>query len=86
MATEPTIHNRTSLSLSEIEKLPLLASTVSKWRNRNIKLYQHPDQPDHVISVGLTFDKRSIICVVETKSTWHLALEYAERGKLYIYE
>lgn len=80
------IHNNTQLSIEEIGRLPVLGKTVSKWRQRNITLRQHPTKEDYVISVGVTFDGTMMVISEEPKCAWTVALEYASRGKEYVSE
>jgi len=78
------IHNNTEFELDVIAGFKLLGTTVNKWRERDIKLYQHPKKPDHVISDGITFDGKLRVIADETKLCWATALMYAERGEVYI--
>ena len=80
------IFNHTSFSQSTIESFSYLGFTVSKWRQRNIKLYQHPTEPQTVISVGTTFDNEMMVIAAEPKSGWQTALDYAGRGEIYVSE
>lgn len=83
-ATMNTIHNRTAFSLDQIRGFPHLGRTVSEWRQRSIDLYQHPGEPEQVVSVGVTFDGAMTVVAVEPKTDWTVALDYARRGKCYV--
>jgi len=80
------VHNNTTLTIEEVRALPYLGITSSKWRQRDIMLYQHPTLPDAVISVGVTFDKTMQVIAAEPKSSWTTALDYIQHGKIYVSE
>lgn len=80
------ISNNTSFSLDEINSFPHLATTVNKWRGREIVLRQHPTESDNVISIGTTLDNTMQVICKDSKSSWTTALEYWSRGKVYISE
>jgi hypothetical protein len=80
------ICNNTQFALEEIAKMPLLGRTTNNWRQRNINLHQHPTETDTVVSVGTSFDGNRIIICQEPKLSWFTALDYAERGKVYVSE
>lgn len=67
---ETTTYNRTSLSIAEIENLPIVKVGKNNWRNRDITLYQHPEHADRVISDGITFDQTLRVICDEAKSDW----------------
>lgn len=77
------VHNNTNYEIRDILKLPLLGVTINNWRQREIKLFQHPMKEDHVISYGVTFDASMTVIAEEPKSAWTTALQYAARGKIY---
>ena len=79
-------HNNTTFTEADIEAMPVLGSTVSKWRQRNITLRQHPHWADHVVSVGITFNGGLCVISAESKLDWRVALEYASRGEVYVSE
>jgi hypothetical protein len=81
-----TIHNNTSFTYEEITKFKRLAITINEWRQRNITLYQHPNDPERVISVGVTFNNSMIVVADEAKTLYQTALDYAKRGKIYTNE
>jgi len=77
-------YNNTNLSEKEVDSLECLGTTVNEWRGRNIRLLQHPNKPDYVISDGITFDNTMRVIAEEPKSAWTTSLEYAEAGKVYV--
>ena len=83
---QPKVINNTNIDFDKIKTLSLLGSTISKWRQRNINLYQSPNDPENVISVGTTFDNTMIVVAEDNKSDWIVALDYASRGKVYVSE
>jgi hypothetical protein len=78
--------NRTPFTMEQIQTFPIVATTVSKWRERNICLHQHPTEEDSVVSVGTKFDGLMIVAAVEKKTDWTTALDYAKHGKVYVSE
>lgn len=80
------IHNNTQFSIEEILRMSVIGNVVSKWRQRNITLRQHPTKEDHVVSVGVTFNETVMVLSEEPKCAWTVALEYASRGKVYVSE
>jgi hypothetical protein len=78
------IYNNTDLSVEMVNSLERLGTTRNEWRGRNIRLLQHPNKPDHVISDGITFDNTMRVIAEESKSSWTTALEYAAIGKVYV--
>lgn len=78
--------NNTSLRPEDIFGLHLIGSTISKWRQRNINLYQDPDDDNFVISVGITFNGERQIIAREKKEDWATALDYIKHGKIYVSE
>ena len=40
----------------EIPKTPPIGRLKNNWRRRHVLVYDHPDDPDKVISVGVPFD------------------------------
>ena len=77
-------HNHTPYSETEIAALHQLGTTRSLWRQREILLYQHPTDAALLITVGTTFDRTMRVIVVECKTAYATALEYAHYGKIYI--
>lgn len=69
---------------ADCKRLAYIGRTVNKWRGRTIALYQHPTLPDHVISVGRTFDGALVVIASELKSDWATALDYIEHGQVYV--
>ena len=63
----PKIFNNTDLSLEDIRKLPLLKIVRNEWRMREVRLYQHPEHKDRVVSFGEDFDGSKIVIADESK-------------------
>ena len=68
------ICNTTNYTLDDIQSRPLLKCVQSNWRQRNIRLYEHPT-PGHVFSVGITFDESLCVVCEELYSDWHRELK-----------
>ena len=66
--------------------MTVIGATVSKWRERNITLLEHPLDPGKVISVGVTFDGRMTVIAEEPRTAWATALAYIASGKVYVSE
>lgn len=67
-------HNRTNLTLDEIAKLAVIKTGRNNWRNRNIRLCEHPANEDRLISDGITFDGTMRVICDETRAEWHQEL------------
>lgn len=78
------IHNNTEYSLEVIGTLTVIGTTVNNWMQRNIVLYNHPDDKGRVISVGTTFDNSMQVIADDESSVWSTAIDYAVRGKVYV--
>jgi hypothetical protein len=80
-----TIHNNTTLSTEGIAQLILIGKTISTWRKRRVTLYEHPTDPDRVISIGVTYGRsaRTAMQVIadEPRSQWAAALAAIAHGK-----
>lgn len=80
------VYNNTKYSNDEILSFPVIGYTASKWRQRNICLREHPEDPTRLISDGITFDESMRVIADESKEEWAIALEYIEQGKVYTSE
>ena len=81
---KPKVYNNTSLTLDEVNALPLIGKTVSNWRQRNIELRQHPSDGTLLVSVGTTFDEKMVVIAIEKRTDWTTALDYIKHGKVYV--
>lgn len=79
-----TTHNNTTLTVAEVDALPVIATTVNNWRGRNIKLRQHPSDSGRVISDGTTFNGLMRVIADDLRADWSTALDYASHGKVYV--
>lgn len=44
-------------------KLKLLGTFRNNWRERNVSLYEHPTDPESIVSVGVGFhDGKETVC------------------------
>mgnify|MGYP000367212845 CR=1 FL=1 len=84
--TTNTTHNNTPFTAEVLATLPVLGTTVNKWRGRTIALYGHPTDPERLVSVGVTFDGSMTVVADESRAEWATALDYAARGKVYTSE
>tara|TARA_R100001244_G_C5094592_1_gene117249 strand:- start:132 stop:395 length:264 start_codon:yes stop_codon:yes gene_type:complete len=71
------IFNRTDLPLDTLAEVgnwqstnKLLKVVKSEWRQREIKLYEHPTDQDKIISMGEKWDQTELIIVEETRQDW----------------
>lgn len=80
------VYNNTTYSKEVIEQLPLIGETVSKWRQRNIKLLKHPNDETRLISVGTNFDNSQTVVSDDDRKDWATALDYIAHGKVYVAE
>ena len=72
-----TTFNHTELSLDEVAQLAVLKTGRNLWRQRNIRLYQHPHDASLVISDGIAFDGSMRVIAVETRDDWARELDAA---------
>jgi hypothetical protein len=76
-------YNNTHFTQVQIDNMVNLGMTVNNWRQRNVWLLQHPNDPDMVVSIGITFDQSMKVISAEPKSAWATALDYISQGKVY---
>lgn len=72
---EPEVCNHTCFDLAWIEALPVIKTVRSNWRKRDVRLYQHPGNPDRVFSVGVSDDKMMTVVCEDAKTAWARELE-----------
>lgn len=77
-------HNSTCFSDEEIAKLKLIGRVVNNWRQRNVNLYEHPSDPNSLISEGITFDGQMRVICDESRQEWATALDYIAHGKVFV--
>lgn len=80
------IVNNTNFTIEQINAMPLIGTTINKWRQRIIKLYQHPAYETIVISVGTSFDNTKQVIAEESQANYATALDYIKHGKTYTSE
>lgn len=85
-ATQVNVVNNTNWSLEDISRMPLLATMKNNWRQRLVRIYQHPKHQEYVISVGEAYDGSQKIVCVESLGCYATAIDYARRGKVFVYE
>lgn len=64
--------NTTQYTLEQIKKLPVLKTFKNDWRQRYVTVYQHPDNNNMVISVGIPFNGGGATICEETKENYQL--------------
>ena len=64
------VFNNTKFSLEEIANLLKLGHLKSNWRQREIGIYEHPNDPLRVISVGTDFDQSQKVICDDERSVW----------------
>lgn len=73
----PKIFNNTKFEDIE-QKIESLLHEIKRgktmWRQRDVVLYEHPTDPDRLISDGLTFNGTMRVISDEKKSDWHREL------------
>jgi hypothetical protein len=69
------VHNRTKYEPKEIQEFTLLKRVKNNWRERDIVLYQHPEDEGLVVSVGTSFDGKVVVIVIENKTDWKRELD-----------
>lgn len=63
-------HNHTPFTVAQILALPTMFTVKSYWRQRNVTVYEHPSDADKVVSVGISFDQRTVVIAEETREEW----------------
>ena len=73
-----------------MEKGKYIGYFVNKWRQRTVAVFEHPTDPDLIVSVGRPFDGSDPIECEEKRKDWSATLrriaDYTAQGKVYIYE
>jgi len=64
------MNNNTPYTIEQIEAMEIIGAFKNNWRQRNVRIYQHPDYPDSVVTLGRPFDGSSEICTVEDKKNF----------------
>jgi hypothetical protein len=63
---------------------------VNRWRQRNVAIYEHPNNAELIITVGTPFDGGKVIECEEKKKDYAATLRRielaTEMGKVHIYE
>lgn len=62
--------NRTAFAPEAIKAMPVLFTVRNNWRNRNVSVYQHPEQQDRVLTIGESFDGLLTVIADETKADY----------------
>ena len=65
-------------------KTPVIGRLRNDWRQRHVTVYDHPTDPDQVISVGVPFDGSKPIVCEEPRSAYREVI--AHYPKLYVYK
>lgn len=74
MNNDKPLSNCYDFKIEEVRTFSLLVKGIrSKWRSRTIDLYQHPTEPNTVVSVGYP-DSGGHIIDVQKKDEWALTL------------
>jgi hypothetical protein len=42
----------------------------NNWRQRNVEIWDHPEKSNKVITIGRSFDGKSVICCIENRANW----------------
>lgn len=79
----PVVHNNTPYTPEQIQEQPVVGRVTNKWRERNITLYEHPENPENVISVGKSFCGNKIVVAVEKRTAWNRAIYYFDLPRLH---
>ena len=63
-------YNNTNFSQEEITNLLKIGHIKSNWRQREIGIYEHPNDPLKVISIGVDFDHSKRVICEDDRSDW----------------
>ena len=78
-------HNKTPWDeLTILDQFAYLGYMKNLWRQRDVCLYDHPSEPDQLVTIGYAHDGSVRVIVVEPRSAYATALEYIAHGKVYI--
>jgi len=76
------VHNRTKWTLEQLRDQELYFNVRNEWRMRNVEVRKHPELPDtRVVSIGITFDGKTIIVCDERREAWAYEFEMLEHRK-----
>jgi hypothetical protein len=78
------VYNNTNLSLEELDQLKLIGITFNNWRQRKIRLLEHPNNPERLISDGTSFDHEMRVIADEPRSAWARELLAIEQGRVHV--
>ncbi len=65
-----TIHNPTGFPLETLEKSLTLFTVKNNWRMRDVIVHPHPTDKQRVISIGYSFDKKTVTVADESRDDW----------------
>jgi len=77
-------HNETALTPEQVNQLPLIGKCVNNWRMRTIDIYEHPADPNRLITVGTSFEGNEVYICDEERRFYTTALDYIKRGRIYV--
>ena len=66
------------MNLKDVQT-PVIGVMQNNWRRRLVKIYDHPDERDQVITVGEPFDGGNPIICCEFRSAWAHTLKMYPR-------
>jgi hypothetical protein len=81
VAGKAKLFNQTSFTPEDVATMSLLVKIRNLWRQRVVYVYQHPTDPESVVSHGIAFDETWENYCVEPKSAFAFELS---QGKLFV--
>jgi hypothetical protein len=63
--------NSENITLETVKGKPVIGRLKNNWRQRDVTVYDHPTNPNMVVSVGVPFgssEKDAVVCVEEREA------------------
>lgn len=71
--------NSENITIETIKGKPVIGLLKNNWRQRHVTIYDHPTNPEMVVSVGVPFNNtEQIVCVEERTAYARVISRYPE--------
>ncbi len=70
------VKNNTKFEIVEILQQPVLHHYKSNWRQRDVTLFEHPEDNTRVLSIGITFCGSKMIVCDDPKTSFEYELTH----------
>jgi hypothetical protein len=75
--------NSEGITAKDVEGKPVIGLLDNKWRQRRVTVYDHPTNPDMVISVGQPYDNSEAIVCVEPREEYTRVINLYPKTAIY---